>query len=380
VSTVAIAGGHGKIAMLLGRALAERGDTVRGLIRDPDQEDDLRAAGIDPVLCDLEGDGDVGAAVRGADAVVFAAGAGPGSGDARKATMDRGGAVKLIEAAKAEGVSRYLIVSSMGADRAPDDGAEGFGAYQRAKFEADEALRASGLDYTVVRPGGLTDDPATGRVTIAADTGAAGSPAPTSRRSSSPAWTSPPRSARASTWSAAPPRSPTPSPRSDVDGPKTRQIVRFSPIDMDSAGGVAAAAADAGREEVQGDALVAGADGRLEDAAAAEAFAARLHPQFEAQVQSLGAVAEDGRAVPVGEAAARLTDVQERREDRAAGAGFHREVPDPGAAAAAGFDDEGRPGLAGARLARCHRRFEGRRRGGDEEGEHAAGDGDRHEH
>jgi uncharacterized protein YbjT (DUF2867 family) len=171
MSTIAIAGGHGKIALILGRALAERGDTVRGLIRNPDQADDLRAAGIEPVVCDLEGDGDVAAAIRGADAVVFAAGAGPGSGDARKQTMDRGGAVKLVEAAKAEGVSRYLIVSSMGAEKAPADGAEGFGAYLRAKFEADEAVRASGLDYTVVRPGGLTDDPGTGLVTIAEETG-----------------------------------------------------------------------------------------------------------------------------------------------------------------------------------------------------------------
>jgi uncharacterized protein YbjT (DUF2867 family) len=171
VSTVAIAGGHGKIAMLLGRTLAGHGDTVRGLIRNPDQADDLHGAGIEPVLCDLEGDGDVAAAVRGADAVVFAAGAGPGSGDARKSTMDLGGAVKLIDAAKAEGISRYLIVSSMGADKPPEDGAEGFGAYLRAKFEADEALRASGLDYTVVRPGGLTEDPGTGLVRIAEHTG-----------------------------------------------------------------------------------------------------------------------------------------------------------------------------------------------------------------
>jgi uncharacterized protein YbjT (DUF2867 family) len=167
MSTVAIAGGHGKIAMLLGALLAARGDTVRGLIRNPDQEGDLRAAGIEPVVCDLEGDGDVAAAVRGADAVVFAAGAGPGSGDARKSTMDLGGAVKLIEAAKADGISRYLIVSSMGAAKAPAEGVEGFSAYLRAKFEADEAVRASGLDYTVVRPGGLTDDPGTGLVSVA---------------------------------------------------------------------------------------------------------------------------------------------------------------------------------------------------------------------
>jgi uncharacterized protein YbjT (DUF2867 family) len=171
MSTIAIAGGHGKIALILGRLLVERGDTVRGLIRNSDQADDLRAVGIEPVIADLESESDIASLIRGADAVVFAAGAGPGSGDARKKTVDLGGAVKLIEAAKAEGVSRYLIVSSMGAEKAPADGAEGFGAYLQAKFEADEAVRASGLDYTVVRPGGLTDDPGTGLVTIAEDTG-----------------------------------------------------------------------------------------------------------------------------------------------------------------------------------------------------------------
>lgn len=172
MSTVAIAGGHGKIALLLGHLLVERGETARGLIRNPDQEDDLRAVGIDPVLCDLEGEGDVAAAVRGADAVVFAAGAGPGSGAERKTTMDLAGAVKLIDAAKAEGVSRYLMVSAMGAADPPPEGAdlagnEVFGAYLRAKAGADEALRASGLDYTVVRPGGLTDEPGTGLVSVA---------------------------------------------------------------------------------------------------------------------------------------------------------------------------------------------------------------------
>jgi uncharacterized protein YbjT (DUF2867 family) len=167
MSTIAIAGGHGKIALLLGQMLAARGDTVRGLIRNPDQEGDLRAVGVEPVLCDLEGDGDVAAAVRGADAVVFAAGAGPGSGEARKRTMDLEGAVRLIDAAKAEGVSRYLMVSAMGAADPPATAGDVFGAYLRAKAGADEALRASGLDYTIVRPGGLTDDPGTGLVSIA---------------------------------------------------------------------------------------------------------------------------------------------------------------------------------------------------------------------
>ncbi len=173
MSTVAIAGGHGKIALLLGQMLAARGDSVRGLIRNPEQEGDLRAVGIEPVVCDLEGDGDVAAAVRGADAVVFAAGAGSGSGAARKTTMDLEGAVRLIEAAKAEGISRYLMVSAMGAADPPAAAADSaggddvFGTYLRAKAGADEALRASGLDYTIVRPGGLTDDPGTGLVSIA---------------------------------------------------------------------------------------------------------------------------------------------------------------------------------------------------------------------
>ncbi|RKH80487.1 NAD-dependent epimerase/dehydratase family protein, partial [Corallococcus praedator] len=87
MSTIAIAGGHGKIALILGRLLAERGHTVRGLIRNPDQADDLRAVGIEPVIADLESESDIASAIRGADAVVFAAGAGPGSGDARKKTV-----------------------------------------------------------------------------------------------------------------------------------------------------------------------------------------------------------------------------------------------------------------------------------------------------
>ena len=163
---VAIAGAHGKIGLLLGSLLAERGETVIGLIRNPAQEDDLHAAGVEPVLCDLEGDDDVAAAVAGVDAVVFAAGAGPGSGAERKRTMDLEGAVKLIEAAKAEGISRYVIVSSMGAGDPPAEGGDVFGEYLRAKAGADRALQASGLDYTIVRPGALTDEPGSGLVEV----------------------------------------------------------------------------------------------------------------------------------------------------------------------------------------------------------------------
>lgn len=163
---VAIAGGHGQIALRLTRLLAARGDRVRGLIRNPAHADDVRAAGGEPVLCDLEGDGDVAAAIAGADAVVFAAGAGPGSGAERKRTMDLGGALRLIEAAKAQGVDRYVMVSAMSADD-PSRGEGVFRAYLEAKGAADRALRESGLDFTIVRPGRLTDEPGTGRVAIA---------------------------------------------------------------------------------------------------------------------------------------------------------------------------------------------------------------------
>jgi uncharacterized protein YbjT (DUF2867 family) len=165
---VAIAGGHGRIGLLLGELLVGQGHTVLGLIRDPGQEDDLRAIGVEPVICDLEADDDVAAAVGGADAVVFAAGAGPGSGVERKRAMDLGGAVKLVEAAKAKGIGRYVIVSAMGAASPPAEGGDVFGEYLRAKGEADRAVAASGLDYTIVRPGGLSDEPPTGHVAIGA--------------------------------------------------------------------------------------------------------------------------------------------------------------------------------------------------------------------
>ena len=166
---VAIAGGHGKIALRLERLLSERGDEAVGLIRNPDHAGDLREAGAEAVVCDLEhaGDEEVAEAVRGADAVVFAAGAGPGSGPERKETMDFHGAVKLIAAAKASDIDRYVMVSSIGAD--PNTEGDGFAVYLRAKGRADAELARSGLEYTIVRPGKLTDDPGTGRVELGAD-------------------------------------------------------------------------------------------------------------------------------------------------------------------------------------------------------------------
>ena len=167
-----VAGGHGKIGLRLLRLAAQRGDQARGLIREPGQSADLEAVGAEPVVADWEAGDDITPLVAGADAVVFAAGAGPGSGPERKRTVDYGGAVKLIEAAKADGVSRCVIVSSMGADD-PSSAPEQMRPYQEAKAAADETLRESGLDFTIVRPGMLTDDPGTGLVEAAPSLSAA---------------------------------------------------------------------------------------------------------------------------------------------------------------------------------------------------------------
>lgn len=164
---VAIAGGHGKIALRLTRLLREHGDEIQSLIRNPEQADDVRSVGGEPVVCDLESAtaDQVADAVQSADAVVFAAGAGPGSGAERKWTMDYGGAVKLVAAAKSRRVRRYVMVSAMGADPGRD-GDDTFAVYLRAKGRADAELEASGLDYTIVRPGMLTDDPGSGQVRV----------------------------------------------------------------------------------------------------------------------------------------------------------------------------------------------------------------------
>jgi uncharacterized protein YbjT (DUF2867 family) len=167
---VVIAGGHGQIALRLTRLLAGRGDTVVGLVRNPDHVADVNAAGGDAVVLDLESAAaeEVAAAITGADAVVFAAGAGPGSGAARKDTVDRAASVLLADAALAAGVRRYVQVSAMGLDRADDPGMdEVFGAYLRAKAAADDDLMSRDLEWTILKPGGLTDDPGTGTVTLA---------------------------------------------------------------------------------------------------------------------------------------------------------------------------------------------------------------------
>ncbi|MEU5323146.1 NAD(P)H-binding protein [Streptomyces sp. NPDC021056] len=170
---IVIAGGHGQIALRLERLLAARGNEVAGIIRKAEQGDDLREAGAEPVLLDLESASveEVAAHLRGADAAVFAAGAGPGSGAARKDTVDKGAAVLFADAAVLAGVRRHVVVSSMGAD-ANHQGDDVFDVYQRAKGEADDHVRGlDALDWTILRPGALTNDAGTGLVRLEAHTG-----------------------------------------------------------------------------------------------------------------------------------------------------------------------------------------------------------------
>lgn len=171
---IAIAGAHGQIGLALGRRLSAGGDTVIGLIRKADQQADLREAGVEPAVVDLESASvdEVAAAVRGADAVVFAAGAGPGSGVERKDSVDRAGAVLLADAAEAAGVARYVLLSSMGVERVrdgatPEGMEDAFVAYLQAKLAAEDDVRSRSLDWTVLRPAALNDDAGTGRVELA---------------------------------------------------------------------------------------------------------------------------------------------------------------------------------------------------------------------
>src|SRR2546423_3531543 len=156
---VVVLGGHGQVARQLLARLAARGDTARGIVRNPDHADDLRGIAAEPVVGDVERES-IAPLVAGADAVVMAAGAGAGSDPARKRTVDLGGALKLIEAAKANGVARYVMVSAMGAGD-PESATGPMRAHQPAKADADPAPAASGPRFTTVRPCRPTASPCT---------------------------------------------------------------------------------------------------------------------------------------------------------------------------------------------------------------------------
>jgi uncharacterized protein YbjT (DUF2867 family) len=166
---VVIAGGHGQIARQLESLLVARGDETVGIVRNPAHAVELASLGAGSVVLDLESasPAEVAAVVKGADVVVFAAGAGPGSGAARKTTVDRDAAALLADAAEIAGVHRYVMVSAMNVDQADPDSDDVFQVYLRAKAAADADLRTRALDWTIVRPGRLTDAGGTGRVAAA---------------------------------------------------------------------------------------------------------------------------------------------------------------------------------------------------------------------
>jgi uncharacterized protein YbjT (DUF2867 family) len=170
---IVIAGGHGKIALILEKLLSEAGHEPVGIIRNPAHTADVLAAGASPLLLDLESTAAAALAdsLTDVDAVVFAAGGGPDSGPERKLTVDRDGAILLADAAAIAGVRRVVILSAMGADSFDADSDDVFQVYLRAKSEADAYVRGLDLDWTIVRPGGLTDDAATGTVLAQESTG-----------------------------------------------------------------------------------------------------------------------------------------------------------------------------------------------------------------
>ena len=170
---VLVIGGHGKVALRLLRLLAQEGHRGRGVIRKAEQAGDLEAVGAEPVLCDLERGDDLRPHVGAADAFVFAAGAGPGSGPERKRTADYGAAAKSMEVAGELGVARFVIVSSIGT-HVVQGASAAMRPYLQAKRDADDALKQSGLDWTIVKPGHLTNAPGSGRVEVSRTLGGRG--------------------------------------------------------------------------------------------------------------------------------------------------------------------------------------------------------------
>lgn len=168
---VVVAGANGKIGQHLVELLGQSEHAVRAMVRDPDQARSLEALGAEVVVADLEDD--VSAAVRGCDAAIFTAGSGPHTGPDKTRAVDRDGAIRMIDTCEREGVKRFLLVSSMHSDF-PEQGSEKIRHYLEAKKAADDHLRASSLDYTIVRPGRLTQHVGTGNVRVAERLGESG--------------------------------------------------------------------------------------------------------------------------------------------------------------------------------------------------------------
>jgi len=171
---IAIVGGHGKVALQLHPILAAAGHTPVALVRNESYRAELEALGAEVGLLDIENQDADGfaAAFAGCDAVVFAAGGGPDGNIERKRTVDLEGSTKSIAGAKAAGIRRFVQVSAISVDEpVPADAGEVWKAYVEAKRDADIALRDSDLAWTILRPGGLTDEPATGRVKLAEKVG-----------------------------------------------------------------------------------------------------------------------------------------------------------------------------------------------------------------
>ena len=170
MTRIAIVGGHGKIARLLIPLLVDAGHQPVALVRNPDYSPELEALGAEVGILDIEQDGaDAFAeAFTGADAVVFAAGGGPDGNIERKRTVDLGGSLKSIEGARTAGITRFVQISAIAVDEPiGSDRGDVWTAYVEAKRDADIALRDSDLDWTIIRPGGLTDDEPTGLVELA---------------------------------------------------------------------------------------------------------------------------------------------------------------------------------------------------------------------
>ncbi len=172
MSHIAIVGGNGQVARHLIVQLVADGHEPVALVRNPAYKHDLEQLGAHVRMLDIEQDevDHFAAVFAGCDAVVFSAGGGPDGNIARKRTVDIGGSLKSIEAARQAGIDRFVQISAINVDRpVPDDAQPVWKAYVEAKRDADAALRDSGLDWTILRPGRLTDDEGTGLVAVGED-------------------------------------------------------------------------------------------------------------------------------------------------------------------------------------------------------------------